>query len=107
MAPTLDELRDLSRRSRRAQRWGFFALLVALLLYPAQVLVAQWLDPTWVAVVALSIGALPFVRYAYLAGEERGAFRRVFRRLADEKLTRTIVPTAVEPPSPLAQEAPA
>ena len=96
MSATLEELRDLSRRSRRAQRWGFMALLVALLLYPAQALVAQWLHPTWVAVGALSLGALPFLRYAYLAGEERGAFRRVFRRLADEKLnaqlTRTIVP---------------
>lgn len=93
MTVTLDELRDLSRRSRRAQRWGFLALLVALLLYPAQALAARWLDATHVAIAALVLGALPFLRYAYLAGEERGAFRRVFRRLADERLTRTLVPT--------------
>ncbi|HET6405483.1 MAG TPA: hypothetical protein VFH78_12625 [Candidatus Thermoplasmatota archaeon] len=92
MAATLEELRDLSRRSRRAQRWGFLALLAALLLYPAQVLASQWLDATLVAVAGLALAALPFVRYAYLAGEERGAFRRVFRRLADERRTRTLVP---------------
>lgn len=98
MSATLAELRDLSRRSRRAQRWGFLALIVALLLYPAQVLLGQRWDPTYATIGALVVGALPFVRYAYLAGEERGAFRKVFRRLADEKLeaqlTRTIVPSA-------------
>ncbi|HVM44508.1 MAG TPA: hypothetical protein VM582_01130 [Candidatus Thermoplasmatota archaeon] len=92
MAVTLEELRDLSRRSRRAQRAAFLALLALLLLYPAQVLLAQWLPPTLVAVGALALGAVPFLRYAYLAGEERGAFRKVFRRLADERRTRTLVP---------------
>ena len=93
MSATLDELRDLSRRSRRAQRWGMLAILTALILYPAQILVASWFDATLVAFGALILGATPFVRYAYLAGQERGAFRRVFRRLADERLTRSITPT--------------
>lgn len=98
MTVTLDELRELSRRSRRAQRWGSLAILVALLLYPAQALAPRWLPATYVAIGALVLGALPFLRYAYLAGEERGAFRRVFRRLSDENLTRTLVPTEAQAP---------
>lgn len=105
MTVTLEELRDLSRRSRRAQRWAFLALLVALLLYPAQALAAQWIPPNLAILGALVVGALPFLRYAYLAGEERGAFRRVFRRLANERLTRTLVPSA--PPTTVEAGAPA
>lgn len=89
----LDELRELSLRSRRAQRWGFLAALIALLLHPTQLLATHTTDPTLASAIALALGALPLLRYAYLAGEERGAFRRVFRRLADERRTHTIVPT--------------
>lgn len=92
MAVTLEELRELSLRSRRAQRWGFLAALILIMLYPAQILLAQWVPVPYAAVGALAIGAIPAVRFAYLAGAERGAFRRVFRRLADERRTRTIVP---------------
>lgn len=93
MSATLDELRDLSRRSRRAQRWALLAILTAMILYPTQLLLATWIDSTLVTIGALVLGAAPFLRYAYLAGQERGAFRRVFRRLADERLTRSITPT--------------
>ena len=93
MTATLDELRDLSRRSRRAQRWAILATLTALILYPTQLLIATRYDATIVTAGALALGALPFLRYAYLAGQERGAFRRVFRRIADDRLTRRITPT--------------
>lgn len=85
MTATLEELRDLSRRSRRAQRWGFLGALVVLLLVPAQVMLAPWPEGAWTAMGAVAVGGGAFVRYAYLAGEERGAFRRVFRRIAQEK----------------------
>lgn len=92
-APTVEDLRELSRRSRRAQAWGFLAILAALLLFPALVLLEAWVDSSWLAVAALAVGGALFTRYAFVAGEERGAFRKVFRRLAEERKTRTLVPT--------------
>lgn len=97
VAPTVEELRELSRRSRRAQAWGFLAILAALMLFPALVLLETWVSSSWLAVAALVVGGALFTRYAFVAGEERGAFRKVFRRLADERKTRTIVPSEPAP----------
>lgn len=97
--PHLQELRELSHRSRRSQRAAFLALLIGLLLYPAQELAQTRWPTSWTTAIALAIGALPFLRYAYLAGQERGAFRRVFRRIADETRTRTIVPADAQAPA--------
>lgn len=97
--PSLQELRELSTRSRRAQRWGFFGFLGALLLVPAQLMLASRFAAEWLALASLLAGGALLLRYAYLAGEERGAFRKVFRRLADERRTRTLVPEA--PAAPL------
>ena len=91
---TIDELRDLSRRSRRTQRVGMLALLVALVLFPAQVFLATWIAAAWLAPVSLAVGGALFVHFAYVVGQERGAFRRVFRRIAQ---TRTLVPEAPAP----------
>lgn len=101
--PTLEDLRELARRSRRAQAWGFLALAGTLALLPltALVLVAA---PGWhmfsIYGAAVAGGALMLV-FAYAAGQERGAFRRVFARLQDERrAARTL--TVQEPPAALA-----
>jgi phage-related minor tail protein len=102
-AVSLEELRELALRSRRAQRWGFLSLALALLLFPLQLVLAQWMRGEIAAVAALAAGGALLVRYAYLAGEERGAFRKVFRRLAQERRTRTLVVEV--PAAPLVVEA--
>jgi hypothetical protein len=91
---TLEELRELSRRSRRAQRWGFLAILAVMLAVPLEIVLARY-AAAWGSVIILVMAGLAFVAYAYVVGQERGAFRRVFARLAQEKRgTRTLVPEA-------------
>jgi len=90
---SLAELRDLSRRSRRAQRRGLLGLLAVLLAVPAQLFLAPVLA-AWAPLVVTSVGGIAFVAYAHAAGEERGAFRRVFRRLADERGSTRRVPVS-------------
>lgn len=83
---TMDELRELSRRSRRASTWGIMALLGTLLMFPALAIVLDW-APAWhraATYTALVAGGALMLRYAYVAGEERGAYRRVFRRVQKE-----------------------
>lgn len=93
---TLEELRDLSRRSRRAQRWGALAILATLLLVPLGSLLESTLGAGWTQYATVLAGGLLFLVYAYYAGEERGAFRKVFRRIKDERRVRTLVPEGPE-----------
>lgn len=91
--PTIEELRELSRRSRRAHGWGILAILGTLLLLPITVLLEGVLPAGWPQYGAVLVGGLLFLSYGYHAGEERGAFRRVFRRMKEDQRTRTLVPT--------------
>lgn len=77
---SIEELRELSRRSRRAQTAGFLGLLLALALVPVALVV-----PAWATLAVFATGGLAFVGYAYAVGQERGAFRRVFRRISEDK----------------------
>lgn len=92
--PTIEELRDLSLRSRRAHAWGLLGLAGAMLAVP--LLAAAW--TAWPGAVAWAAAGLTtacgalLLRYAHLAGQERGAFRRAFRRAREASRTRTIVP---------------
>lgn len=86
---SLAELRDLSRTSRRAQQRGFLAILLVLLSVPIELLVARFVG-TWGPALIVVTGGLMFVWYAHSVGQERGAFRRVFRRLSEERKTRRL-----------------
>lgn len=92
--PTLEELRELSQRSRRAHGWGILAILGTLLLLPLSVLLAGFVPQAWLAYGATLVGGGLFVAYGYQAGKERGAFRRVFRRVKEEHRLRVLVPEA-------------
>jgi len=95
--PTVDDLRELSRRSIRAQNAGFLAMLGTLLLFPVVALLGMtW----WTLGGAAVVGGALFVHYAWRAGEARGAFRRAFKRLkAERRAARTLVPS--EPARPV------
>lgn len=82
---TIDELRELSRRSRQTQGVGFLALLTGI----GGVLLGAM---AWemLAYAGVGLAGLAFVAYAHAAGKERGAFRRVFRRISTER-KRTLV----------------
>lgn len=83
---TIEELRELSRRSRRAQKVGFLGLILTLALVPLAVML-----PARTTMFVFTAAGLAFVGYAYAVGQERGAFRKVFRRLSDEKrMTRRV-----------------
>lgn len=82
---TIEELRELSRRSRTTQGIGFLALGAGLV---GVVLAAASWEP--LAYVGLGAAGLAFVAYAFASGQERGAFRRVFRRISTER-KRTLV----------------
>lgn len=84
----MEDLRELSQRSRRTMRAGLAAVALALLLFPLALLVGA----SWALYPALGVAGLVTVGYAKIAGEERGAYRRIFRRLKDEKRTRRLVP---------------
>lgn len=90
MQPTVEDLRELSRRTIRAQNAGFLATLGTLLLFPLVALVGvSW----WTLAGAAALGGGLFVHYAWRAGEARGAFRRVFKRVKTERrAARSLVP---------------
>ncbi|HUR68413.1 MAG TPA: hypothetical protein VM370_04145 [Candidatus Thermoplasmatota archaeon] len=75
---TLDELRELSRRSRSAQGAAFAGL--------GATLVGSAFGAFW----AVLSGGLALVGFAYVMGQERGAFRRVFKRIAEDKRSRRL-----------------
>lgn len=81
MSPTLDDLRDLSRASFRAQNAGFLAMAGTL----SSLALVAWLQVWPVAFGACAIAGGLFVNYTYRAGKERGLFRKVFRRVQEEK----------------------
>lgn len=89
---TLEELRDLSRRSRRAHRAGILSLVGALLLVP----LALVAPVAWAPYAAVVAGGMILLRYAHVAGQERGAFRKVFARIKEDRLARTLVPKGPE-----------
>lgn len=82
---SLTELRDLSLWSRRTQRVGLLGILAIMVAIPAQLLFGAWLAAAPAGAIVLSVAGVAFVAYAFAAGRERGAFRRVFRRIADDK----------------------
>lgn len=102
MQPTVEDLRELSRRSLRAQHAGFGAMLGTLLLFPLVALVGV---SAWTLGGAAVLSGLLFVLFAWRAGEARGAFRRVFKRLkAEKRAARSIVPAdATRPQEEAAQ----
>lgn len=89
--PTVEDLRELSRRTIRAQNAGFLAMLGTLLLFPLVALVGlAW----WTLAGAAALGGALFVHYAWRAGEARGEFRKVFKRVkAERRAARTLVPS--------------
>lgn len=101
--PTLEELRELSQRSRRAQRWGALAILSTLLLVPLGALLQGLVAAAWVQYGTVLAGGVLFLAYAYFAGEERGAFRRVFRRVKEDARVRTLFPEGPSEAAPAPQ----
>lgn len=79
---TVEELRDLSRRARRAHAWGVGVVAAGMLSLPVYLSLAQLLPAFlagWLALtLMLGLGAL-LLRFAHVAGEERGAYRKLFR----------------------------
>lgn len=96
---TLDELRDLSRRSRRTLAWGLLAVGGTLLTLPFAFLLADLLPAyaSWSAISAVLLGGALLLKFAHAAGQERGAFRKLFRQAQRDVLTRTLTPEG--PPS--------
>lgn len=83
--PTVDDLRSLAKRSRRTHKWGVVALTGALALVPLEMALRPLLP--WSAFASLGAGGLLLLRFAYVAGEERGAYRRLFREIKAAQLT--------------------
>lgn len=77
----LSILRELAARSRRTQRTGALALLACLLLLPFTFWASEaWPGAAWALPYGATLaGGLLLVAYAKVAGEERGAYRRVFK----------------------------
>ena len=92
---TIDELRELSRRSRQTQGTGFLALGAGLV----GVLLAS-MTGTFLAYAGVALAGGAFVLYAHAAGKERGAFRRVFRRLSQERKRTLVVQGAQKKEAP-------
>lgn len=85
VGPSMEDLRELSRRSRRTQRVGFLSFFAVLVAIPFQLVLARWLEGIWLAAALIVVGGAAFVSFAFVVGEERGAFRRVFKKIADER----------------------
>lgn len=81
MQPTVDDVRALARRSRKTHRWGMLAVTGALLFVPAQLALAPWVSQAWLGLAAVLLGGLLLLRFAFVAGAERGAYRLLFRDL--------------------------
>lgn len=81
---TVEELRDLSHRARRAHAWGVGVVAAGMLTLPVYLYLASVL-PAFLAgwsafALMLGLGAL-LLRFAHIAGEERGAYRKLFREV--------------------------
>lgn len=96
---TLEELRDLSARSRRTLAWGMIASAGSLVLLPLAFYAADAMPrwSAWSAGLAIVLGGSLFVRFAHVAGQERGAFRALFRAARERALARTLVPDGATP----------
>lgn len=101
---TISELRDLSRRSRRTLAWGTVGLAACLLALPVTFFVAdQWPGHApWAAGLAVLLGGALLLKFAHVAGQERGAYRLLFRQAKQQALARTLTPEA----APAAASAP-
>lgn len=97
---TIEEMRELSRRSRRAHRWGMLAIAGALALVPVALLAPL----AWAPYLAVVLGGALLLRYAHVAGQERGAFRKVFARMKEDRLRRVLVPDAPKATVKVAEE---
>jgi hypothetical protein len=99
---TLDELRDLSRRSRRTLAWGALSVATTLLLLPLTFFVADAFPAfaSWAAGGAVVAAGLLFLKFAHAAGQERGAFRKLFRDAKRRALARTLTPEGPAAASP-------
>lgn len=96
---TLEELRDLSRRSRRTLAWGVVAVGGTLAALPLVFLVAD-LAPGLAgaaAILAILLGGALLLKFAHVAGQERGAFRKLFRAAKSSALAKTVAGTAPVP----------
>ena len=78
MTATLDEIRELSRRSLRTYRVTLAAMLGMLVL-------VAWTTRSPLATLA---GGALLVATAYASGRERGAYRRILRRARKERSAR-------------------
>ena len=99
---SVDELRELSRRSRRTLAWGTLAVATSLLLLPVTFLLADLLPAlaAWSATGAILLAGLLLLKFAHVAGQERGEFRRLFRAARQRALTRTLTPDAPQAAQP-------
>ena len=105
---TLQELRELSKRSRRVAGWGTVALAGTLVLFPVLALVAS-LAPAWygyATYAALALGGALLLRFAFIAGQERGEYRKVFRRARESARTRSVPVEGAPSAAAAAAEAP-
>jgi len=73
------EVRELARRSRHTQRVGTAAIVLALLVAPLAVALGEK-----AALAGVVLGGLMLVLYARAAGQERGAYRALFRALRSD-----------------------
>lgn len=84
-SPTLDDLRGLARRSRRTHLWGIGTLAGALAIVPGQLFLADLVPAGRLALAAVALGGALLLSFAYIAGQERGAYRKLFRELKRSK----------------------
>lgn len=96
MSATLAELRELSVRSRRSHRAAVLTMLGLLLLVPLYVTLDAWLHAAWVGYGVVAAGGALLLRYAHTAGKERGAFRKVFARMREDRLKKQIAEPSAE-----------
>lgn len=73
------EVRELARRSRHTQRVGLAGIVLALLIAPLALAFGEW-----VALAGVVAGGFMLVLYARAAGQERGAYRALFRALRSD-----------------------
>lgn len=91
---TLEELRELSLRSRRSHRAAVLTMLGLLVLVPLYVALAMWLPAAWTAYGVVGAGGAMLLNYAHTAGKERGTFRKVFARMREDRLRSVVVQEA-------------
>lgn len=79
MQPTVDDVRALARRSRRTHAWALVAIAGALVLIPLQYALRGLVPDAWLGFGWTTLGGLLLLRFAFVAGEERGAYRKLFK----------------------------